>query len=773
MEVSGWYCDVIAEAMEKNNMNNILVFSPTPSHPQSAGNRVRIYNLAKHLQQMGNNIHFVYFTQEGLDAEQESQMSDEWDSLSVIKKEIDYKSSTPSHYLIDDWYQENIGPIVVKKCKEFHIDIVLMNYIFQSKLLECIPNNIVKIIDTHDRFSDRHKMLQKNGVEPDFFYTVKDEEAKAFERADIILAIQDNEADFFRTLTDKRVEVVGHIEKKRFLDKKYFSLKKIGFIGSRNSTNLHSISKFIDKFTDYIDAKKLNIQLLIAGSICTKIESRHRAIKLLGFVDELEGFYRSVDLIINPLILGTGLKIKSIEALSYGVPIVSTDIGFEGISSSSPFHMAENIDDLIQCIDEIYTDSGTLKNLAATSKMIFDESSGNLDETLKNTFKTKKDLPNVLFITHINFWERDLGSRMRLYHLLNYLKAYVNVIIVYTEKKREHDKKKLQKIGYEGQVVFLDEVKFSAIDKEKINGFLIKHSVLRNIYNASLYSKFQTFINQHKFDSVVIEYIQFSYFLPLFEEANCFLDTHDIMNIRNKVFKENNQKHWIDISEDEEFFIFKEFDKVMCIQKNEHEYLLRHGLNSMLVPYSFATVKTNKLNDINSLVFIGGNNLANATAINWFIDNVWPLFSQSGLTLEVYGTVSQAVLGNYYELQKNNIYLKGKIDDLRLLYSERSNIFINPVQLGGGLKIKNVEALANGLPLITTSEGANGLEDGINSAYLLANTIDEWIDAIIALIISKVLRKNLSENALQYAQNNFSEKACYAELIENLLKGNK
>ncbi len=745
-------------------VNNILIFSPTPSHPQSAGNRIRIYNLAKYLQNIGHAIHFVYFTQEGLTQDQTLEMSKQWDSLTIIKKEIHYKASTPTHFLIDDWYQENIGQVVQEKCQELHIEIVLINYIFQSKLLQFIPNNILKIIDTHDRFSGRHILLQKNGIKPDFFYTVESEEAKAFDRADVVIAIQDKEAVFFRTLTDKRVEMIGHLEENHSFDKGYHSLQTIGFIGSRNSVNLKSLLAFIDKFISYIDEKKSDIQLLIAGSICTKIDSTHRSIKLLGFVDDLKDFYSSVDLIINPLTLGTGLKIKSIEALAYGVPIVSTNIGFEGILSASKYHHSEGISELIQSIDEIYAYPEKLQDLALLSQEIFKESNKNLEGTLENTFKAIKNFPSVLFITHINFWEKNLGSRMRLYHLLNYLKEFVNITILYTEIRQADDSQKLQQTGYENQVVFLDELKESELNEEKITLFLEKHTVLYRFYNATLYQKCHTFIKQNNFSSVIIEYIHFSYFLPLLEGIQCILDTHDIMNIRNNTFKESGQHHWIDITEQEELSLFSEYEKIICIQNQEHHYLLKHGVDSLLVPYSFKSVKTRKATPIKNIVFIGGNSLANANAINGFIESVWPLFSTSGLTLEVYGAVCQAVIGLQHKLRKKNIYCKGKIDDLNVLYKQRTDLIINPVQLGGGLKIKNVEALASALPLITTTEGANGLEEGINDAFLLANTPHEWVDSIIALMISKDLRDKLSTNAVKYAQNNFSEKACYSEL---------
>ena len=105
------------------------------------------------------------------------------------------------------------------------------------------------------------------------------------------------------------------------------------------------------------------------------------------------------------------------------------------------------------------------------------------------------------------------------------------------------------------------------------------------------------------------------------------------------------------------------------------------------------------------------------------------------LELETSWNETYNILTGNYKLSSIVGYIKSKIDDLNVLYGRKADLIINPVQLGGGLKIKNVEALANGLPLITTPEGANGLEDGINNAFLLANTTEEWIESIIAVMI--------------------------------------
>ena len=116
---------------------------------------------------------------------------------------------------------------------------------------------------------------------------------------------------------------------------------------------------------------------------------------------------------------------------------------------------------------------------------------------------------------------------------------------------------------------------------------------------------------------------------------------------------------------------------------------------------------------------------------------------------------------------EKNIILHGYAKDLNVVYS-KSDLIINPVLYGGGLKIKNVEALAHGIPLITTNEGANGIEDGINFAFLVANSVDEWIEAILAMKLSRELRQKLSENAIEYSKYYFSDENCYQKVVDVL-----
>lgn len=752
----------MTEAIKKKK---ILIFSPTPSHPTTAGNRIRIYNLANFLQKKGYEIYFVYFTQEGLEKKQKEEMENKWNFFFAIKKQINYQKSSTEHYLIDDWYQDGIGETIRTLCLKHKIDVVLTNYIFQSKLLEFVPHNILKIIDTHDKFSNRHIMMKNNGLEPDFFYTTKEEESKGLNRADVIIAIQEKEKKFFETLTCRNIITVGHLDSKKYISKKYDRLKYLGFVGSKNSVNTKSIKQFIDVFIDYIDNNNINISLLIAGSVCENIDIKHPNIELKYKVDNLSLFYNNIDLIINPLTLGTGLKIKSIEAMSYGLPIVSTMIGSEGINTSSPYHLATNHHELMDRIEEIYLYPSLLNKLTNLSKNIFDKyisyTNNNLDSVLHiNPPKS------ILIITHINFWELDLGSRMRLYYMLLYLKKQFNVTIAYTEKENKHDKEKLSRLNLEQNVVFLDNCKEKPVNKKKYTSFIKKFPSLKVFFDLSIFNKMNNFLENHQFDCTIVEYIHLSYMLPLINTSLTLLDTHDIMHIRNELYKKNNKKHWIDISANQEFAIMNEYDSCMCIQNQEYEYALHNNIQSILVPFSFNITKNKKISTRNNIIFIGGNNEANRDAIIWFIEKVWPFFKNTSLTLEIYGSVSHIFMNRIDKFKRQKIYPKGKINDLDVLYLQKADIAINPVKIGGGLKIKNIEALSYGVPLVTSKQGANGLEDGINHAFLMADTIDNWIESILGLMLSLDLRKCLSNNAIKYAEKKFSQQACYGGLVK-------
>ncbi len=116
-----------------------------------------------------------------------------------------------------------------------------------------------------------------------------------------------------------------------------------------------------------------------------------------------------------------------------------------------------------------------------------------------------------------------------------------------------------------------------------------------------------------------------------------------------------------------------------------------------------------------------------------------------------------------------NVVEHGFVDDLGAVYRD-TDIAINPVRFGAGLKIKTVEALASGLPLVTTAEGARGLGQFAGEAFLVADEPAEFGSHLGALLASVEQRSALADAAWRVAREHFTPKACFDPLLQRILE---
>jgi len=72
-------------------------------------------------------------------------------------------------------------------------------------------------------------------------------------------------------------------------------------------------------------------ELLIAGRVCDSVGCRFPGVRLLGPVRDLADLYRQTKVTINPSLAGTGLKVKTLEALSFLQPVVTWPTGVDGL----------------------------------------------------------------------------------------------------------------------------------------------------------------------------------------------------------------------------------------------------------------------------------------------------------------------------------------------------------------------------------------------------------------------------------------------------------
>jgi hypothetical protein len=178
----------------KNNMGKrILVISPTPTHPQYRGDSQRIYSLLLNLKALGNDVYFAHVKKdEGDEGAMRQFWGEKFYPLSyevpeatlkklqltgnrlvriaqkaVLKWQAIVGSDDPYYtFSIDDFYDESINRVLLDLSKSINPDVVIVEYVFFSKALECFGSDVLKIIDTHDVYADRYKLYLKNKQNP-------------------------------------------------------------------------------------------------------------------------------------------------------------------------------------------------------------------------------------------------------------------------------------------------------------------------------------------------------------------------------------------------------------------------------------------------------------------------------------------------------------------------------------------------------------------------------------------------------------------------------
>jgi hypothetical protein len=99
------------------------------------------------------------------------------------------------------------------------------------------------------------------------------------------------------------------------------------FIGNKWYANIHGLDWFVKNVLDHVDIK---LQVVGTGMDVLKVKYIHPKIEFLGYVPDLSFVLLNADYVICPIFLGSGMKVKTCEALMYGKNIIGTKEAFEG-----------------------------------------------------------------------------------------------------------------------------------------------------------------------------------------------------------------------------------------------------------------------------------------------------------------------------------------------------------------------------------------------------------------------------------------------------------
>jgi polysaccharide biosynthesis protein PslH len=178
--------------------------------------------------------------------------------------------------------------------------------------------------------------LQKAKIEPwrlaEIFVTYYSENMACRYSDNLITVNQRDKNELEKVYEPKNVSIIPISLLDRYVEKekKLTSVPpKILFTGNNWYANIHGLTWFIDNVLDHVE---MSLQITGLNMESVKDKFNHPKIKFLGFVDDLTSLLNEADYVLLPIFIGSGMKVKTCEALMFGKNIIGTSESFEGYS---------------------------------------------------------------------------------------------------------------------------------------------------------------------------------------------------------------------------------------------------------------------------------------------------------------------------------------------------------------------------------------------------------------------------------------------------------
>ena len=221
----------------------------------------------------------------------------------------------------------------------------------------------------------------------------------------------------------------------------------------------------------------------------------------------------------------------------------------------------------------------------------------------------------------------------------------------------------------------------------------------------------------------------------------------------------------------------RRFDRVIAVSAEDREQMVHdYGINTVFdvptgVDTDFFLPSGRETINPHGLVFTGSMDwLPNEDAIRYFVDEILPLIKQHirDVTLTVVGRNPYPSL---VELSKSDksIVVTGRVEDVRP-FIEQAAVYIVPLRIGGGTRLKIFEAMAMEKAIVSTTIGAEGLPIKQGEEIILEDTPKGFANSVVRLFQDQDLARRIGERAALTVRSTFGWRRV-AESFAELCKG--
>lgn len=392
----------------------------------------------------------------------------------------------------------------------------------------------------------------------------------------------------------------------------------------------------------------------------------------------------------------------------------------------------------------------------------------------------------ILFLTNLLPYPLDNGGKIKTYTTIRALADAGHKIdlVCFTEKNN------IQK-EYENQLLQLcqkvEQVYLKLTTAENIQYMMLMAiKSLFSAYSFGLYKyqsgkmkqKLEELCRDNNYEYIYFDHLQLcvykEYLKKLLPNAKMILDEHNcealIMsrnadkatNLLKKLFLQIESKKLGKF----ESRILGEMDANIVLSEEDYQELrkqhkgdFKHVIIPIGVPDRGMKKSVEKEGDLLNILFLGTLTWEpNNQGLIWFLKNVIPLLERRNIKFKFY-IVGKNPSIEVCELAKNydNIIITGYVESVDEYY-EKCDCMVVPLFIGSGQRVKLIESFSKGMPSVSTEIGAEGLQIENHRNILIANTAEEFGDAIKE-VDNYSIRKVLSIEGRKCYEINYSPEA--------------
>lgn len=371
----------------------------------------------------------------------------------------------------------------------------------------------------------------------------------------------------------------------------------------------------------------------------------------------------------------------------------------------------------------------------------------------------------------------DKGDKLRAFHQIKELSKNNNVYLFCLNNKP---------IDPKAKNILLNFAKDIAISNfNKLDSFL---GILKSLFDGTPFQtgyfshkknikQFNAFCEKVNPDVIYYQFVRTAKYSK--QNYPKVLDFQDALstNMRRRASKSKLLTKWFFNLEAQrlqkyEAKMFDVFDKLTIIVEADKKEIQHPNQNEIIiipngVDDSYFEYRNNIPKEFD-IIFSGAMSYApNIIAANYLAKEIMPLVWKRlpNATLVIAGAnPTPSVQG----LNSKNIKVTGWVEDMKEYYA-KSKIFIAPMQIGTGLQNKLLEAMAIGLPSITSSLANNALGATHNDNILIADTTKEYANSIITLLQNPTLANQIAQKGNDFVRKNYRWET-YGKRLEDILK---